>query len=145
MRTINNVGLALLKQLEGCRLNVYQDQGGIWTIGYGSTQINHPEICKGLIINLEQAEMYLKKDLEIFYQLDHYLSEEINDNQYAALICLAYNVGLRAVKLSQTLRLVNDQKSPDREWLGFDKINGQISNGLINRRKAELELYHKLG
>ena len=28
---------ALLKRLEGCRLVSYQDQAGIWTIGYGHT------------------------------------------------------------------------------------------------------------
>jgi lysozyme len=144
MREINQKGLDLLKQLEGCKLTSYQDQGGLWTIGYGSTPLNHPEIVKGLTINLEQAEMYLKKDLEKFYQLDHYLSEQVNENQYSALICLTYNVGLAAVKLSQTLKLINEGLPPDKEWMGFNKVNGVTNNGLINRRGAELCLYHEL-
>ncbi len=145
MREINDKGLALLKFWENCKLNSYQDQAGVWTVGYGSTQLMHPEIVKGLTITPEQAEMYLKKDLEKFYQLDHYVAEVVNDNQYSALICLCYNVGLRAVKLSSTLKLVNAGDNPDKEWLGFNKINGVVSKGLTNRRKAELELYHTLG
>ncbi len=145
MREINSAGLTLLKYCEGCKLNSYQDQAGVWTVGYGSTAINHPEIVKGLCITPEQAESYLRRDLEKFYQLDHYCSENVNDNQYSALICLVYNVGLRAVKLSNTLKLVNAGDNPDKEWMGFAKINGQISKGLLNRRKAELELYHKIG
>jgi len=143
-RKINEAGLVLLKKLEGCKLISYQDQAGIWTVGYGSTQINHPEICKGLTITQDQAEKYLLQDLERFYVLDHYCSESINDNQYSALICLAYNVGLRAVRLSNTLRLCNEGLAPDKEWLGFDKVNGVVNEGLINRRKQELELYHSL-
>jgi lysozyme len=144
MRQINSAGLQLIKNYEKCVLNAYQDQGGIWTVGYGSSSYMHPEIVKGLTITRDQAELYLQKDLEKFYQLDHYISEEVNDNQYSALICLAYNVGLAAVKLSQTLKLINEGLSPDKEWMGFNKVNGVVSNGLINRRKAELELYHEL-
>lgn len=144
MRRINAAGLQLIKNFEKCVLTSYQDQGGIWTVGYGSTPFLHPEICKGLTITREQAEMYLQKDLETFYQIDHYISEIVNENQYSALICLCYNVGLRAVKLSQTLKLINEGQNPDKEWMGFNKVNGVVSNGLIARRKAELELFHEL-
>lgn len=141
MRKINKAGLDLLKSFEKCVLSAYKDQGGVLTIGYGHTG---PEVVEGMVFTSEQAESQLLKDLETFYVLDHYLSESVNDNQYSALICLAFNVGLRAVRLSQTLRLVNEGLNPDKEWLGFSLVDGVRSQGLINRRKAELELFHEL-
>lgn len=142
MREINEKGLALLKQYEGCKLTAYQDIGGIWTIGYGCTGA---DVVKGLIITQQEAEQRLKDKLQMFYTLDNYLSEQVNENQYSALICLAYNVGLRAVKLSQTLKLINAGKDPDKEWVGFSHVNGVTVPGLLARRKAELKLYHTLG
>ncbi len=142
MRQINAAGLALLKSFEKCVLTAYKDQGGVWTVGYGHTG---PEVTEGLQWTKEQAEYQLDVDLNRFYQIDHYVSENVNDNQYSALICLCFNVGLKAVKLSKTLRLINEGESPDQEWKGFNKVNGVISQGLINRRKYELKLFHTLG
>ncbi len=145
MREINAAGLKLLQSFERCELSAYQDSGGIWTIGWGHTG---PEVVQGMSMTQIQADLQLKKDLEKFYQLDHYLTEQVNDNQYSALICLAYNIGLMRLKLSNTLKCVNEQLSPDKEWMGFDevKINGVLtkSAGLARRRAAELTLYHSL-
>ena len=116
MREINSAGLALLKSFEKCKLEAYQDQGGVWTIGWGHTD---PTVCQGMVYTQQQADQQLLNDLETFYVLDHYLTEQCNDNQYSALICLAFNVGLRAVRLSNTLRLINEGLSPDSEWMGF--------------------------
>lgn len=141
MRLINQAGLDLLKRFESCRLNAYQDQGGIWTIGYGHTA---PEVCEGMVYTQLQADQQLKKDLEKFYHLDDYLTEQVSDNQYSALICLAYNIGLRALKLSKVLQLVNMEDSPDKEWMQWNHVKGIVSKGLTVRRKAELELYHEI-
>ena len=35
--TYSGNGLALTEQFEACRLTAYQDQVGVWTIGYGHT------------------------------------------------------------------------------------------------------------
>jgi lysozyme len=141
MRKINEAGLALLKSFEKCILTAYKDQGGVWTIGWGHVD---PTVCEGMTYTQQQADQQLLNDLEGFYVLDHYITDNVNDNQYSALICLAFNVGLRAVRLSNTLRLVNEGVAPDKEWLGFNLVNGQVSAGLIRRREAELELYHSL-
>lgn len=142
MRKINKRGLELLKQFEGRKLTAYQDQGGVWTIGYGHTG---PEVVKGLSISADECEAFLQKDLERFYHLDDYIAELVNDNQYSALICLAYNIGLRALKMSTLLKCINSDQSPDKEWMKWNHINGQVNAGLTRRRKAELDLYHYLG
>lgn len=34
---INQQSIELIKSFEGCRLKVYQDIAGVWTIGFGHT------------------------------------------------------------------------------------------------------------
>jgi len=72
MRKINDRGLTLLKDFEKCRLQSYQDSGGVWTVGWGHTG---PEVTQGMTYTQQQADAQLQKDLEKFYFLDHYLSE----------------------------------------------------------------------
>jgi lysozyme len=147
MREINAAGLELIKSFESCRLNSYQDQKGIWTIGYGHSAKIDPCVVEGMTITQEQAEAYLKKDLEIFHQLDHYLSEQVNENQYSALICLAFNVGLGAVKRSTLLRDINEGNYDDMvtQWKTWDHVDGVENDGLRRRRLAELKLYNMVG
>lgn len=142
MREINQAGLNLLTTFEGRKLTAYQDQGGVWTIGYGHTG---PDVVDGLTITVDQAISLLQQDLQRFYHLDDYISEQVNDNQYSALICLAYNIGLRAIKMSKVLSCVNDNDDPTTEWMQWNHVNGVVNAGLTNRRKAELELYHEIG
>ena len=51
--TYSGRGLALTEQFEGCRLTAYQDQVGVWTIGYGHTGT---DVTPGLTITQQQAE-----------------------------------------------------------------------------------------
>lgn len=138
MRRINKAGLDLLKSFEGCKLNAYLDVGGIPTIGWGHTG---PEVVIGMTMTQSQADGTLEKDLEKYYVLDHYLEEEVNENQYSALVVLAYNIGLRAVRTSTLLKKINNGDDPSKEWLRWNKVNGKEVAGLTRRRKAELELY----
>lgn len=142
MREINSDGLALLKLFEGCRLNAYLDVGGVPTVAYGHTG---PEVVLGMIYTQQQADDQLKKDLEPLYQLDHYLADCVNDNQYSALICLAYNIGMGAVKKSGIISNMNAGYDPDNLWRKYDHVKGVEIPGLKKRREAELKLFHALG
>lgn len=142
MRKINKAGLDLLKQFEGCRLKAYKDIGGVLTIGYGSTG---PHVTEGLVITQNEADALLEKDLERFYHIDQYLSEMVSDNAYSALIVLAFNIGLKALKMSTLIKRINSKDNPDSEWLRWNKVNGQVVEGLTRRRKEELKLFHRLG
>lgn len=146
MRTINQAGLDLLKKWESCRLQAYKDIAGIWTVGYGHTG---PDVTPGMVITQAQADELLETDLEKFYHLDEYLSEMVNDNQYSALVVLAYNIGLRALKLSTLIKDINNGTRPDDDWLKFSyaKVDGVETRilGLVNRRKAELKLFNTVG
>jgi|ERR1700761_3714929 len=136
---INQAGLDLIKSCEGLALNAYQDQGGVWTIGYGHTG---PEVVKGMVMTEQQALQTLQKDISIKAEpIDNWVTRELTQNQFAALCSLCYNVGISAVRKSVTLQLVNADKDPTAEWLGFSYIEGVENEGLLNRRKKELELY----
>lgn len=141
MRKINKRGLDLIKSFEKCKLNAYLDIGGIPTVGWGHTG---PEVVIGTVFNQQQADAQLQTDLEKFYQLDHYLSEDVNENQYSALVCLAYNIGLKALKTSTLIKKINNKEKPDKEWLQWSHVNGKVVDGLTRRRKAELELFNTL-
>jgi len=56
---ISQKGIDFIKSFEGLRLTSYQDQAGIWTVGYGSTG---PEIGPELTISREAAEELLRHD-----------------------------------------------------------------------------------
>lgn len=139
MRSIDQAGINLIKQFEGCKLDSYQDQGGKWTIGYGHTD---PTVCAGMKITESQAELILMQDLERFESIDEYITATVNDNQYSAMICLAYNIGKNAFKFSRALQDVNNGVDPTMNWMKWNHVNGVVNAGLTKRRQAELELFH---
>jgi lysozyme len=104
VRRINQAGLELLKRFEGYRLDAYRDSKGIWTIGVGHTGT---DVHMGLTITDQQALELLQKDLEHTYKIEAYLQRPTNDNQYSALVCLAFNIGTNAFKDSTLLHMIN--------------------------------------
>lgn len=142
MPILNQKGVDLIKKWEGCAARSYLDIHGIWTIGYGHTGI---DVTENLVWTQDQIEAALIQDLERFRTIEDFISEQINDNQFSALICLAYNVGLNAVIKSKCLKLVNAGEDPTTEWQGFCHVGSRVVPGLVRRRQDELELYHEIG
>lgn len=140
--------LALLKRLEGCRLQAYRDQAGVWTIGYGHTG---REVVAGLQWTQAQADAALGSDL--VFRVDgvsRLLGAVIlNDNQFSALVIFAFNVGLIALGGSTALREIkNGNMDAVPRALGLwckihDSSGVPIVNvGLANRRSAEIVLWN---
>jgi len=146
-RTINQAGLDLLKQYEGLKLEAYPDPGtggDPWTCGFGSTG---PDIKKGLVWTVEQAENRLKEDLAKFEKgVEELAKVPITDNQFSALVVFSYNVGLGNLSSSTLLKLLNagNPKEEVANWLlRWNKANGNVMPGLVKRREAEKELFLK--
>lgn len=79
-----------LKLLEGCRLDAYQDKGGVWTIGYGHTKGVKP----GDRISLDEADNLLRDDLDFFEsQVLKLARRPMTQGQFEALVCFSFNVG----------------------------------------------------
>lgn len=137
----NDAGLNLIKVFEGCRTTAYQDDKGIFTIGFGCTH----HVSPGMVISEDEAVSRLKEDIKNTCQsvLSFIQPHQINDNQFSACVSLAYNIGVGNFKNSTLLNCIrtghiNDAAS---EFCRWNKINGSMSEGLSRRREAEKELY----
>lgn len=140
-------GFELIKRFEGLKLKAYLCPAGIPTIGYGNTYylsgkkvlLSDPQITK------EQAEDLLK-NLLIPYEkaVDSFCRDDINQNQFDALVAFSYNVGVGALQKSTLIKKVNlnlkDVSIAD-EFLKWNKSNGSVLKGLTTRRQAEADLY----
>lgn len=139
-RLINSLGLALVRQYEGLRLEAYQDTGGVWTIGYGHVR----GVKKGDSISAEQAEQLLEADLmSAGADVSRLVKVPLTDNQFSALVSFVFNVGPEQFAKSTLLRKLNEGgyglvPACLKSWI-FD--NGRVQPGLVKRRAAEAALW----
>ena len=127
----------LIKKFEGCVLKVYLDPVGVPTCGYGHTAGLTRDMV-GQAISSEQAELFLKTDLIKFEKAVNDTGIKLNQNQFDALVSFAFNCGAGNLK-----KLVKGRSLPEiaDAMLSYNKAKGKILPGLMNRRKAERELF----
>ena len=133
----------LIKAFEGFKLNAYQDGGGVWTIGYGSTG---DDVKEGTVWTIEDCERRLKIDLLMIEKdIEELVTVPLTQNQISALSSFIYNVGYGAFKKSTLLKKLNekDYEGAASELLRWNKDNGKVIKGLSLRRAKEKELFLK--
>ena len=154
---MNDAGFTLLKKWEGCILCAYDDANdqcvspgdtvhGTLTIGFGHTG---RDVVPGLTWTQEQAEEALHQDIDaVVLQIRPLITHPLNDNQFSAFVCFAYNIGVRGFGGSSALHLANagdltDVPAAISLWNKV-RVNGVAvpSVGLTNRRNAEIELWN---
>lgn len=147
---INTAGLNLVKTFEGLRLQAYQDQVGVWTIGYGHTG---PDVYDGLRISIGEADDLLRQDMADAESAvrtavaDH----PTTDNQFAAMVSLCFNIGpggARSGFRQSTVLKFHNSGAFDKAgeaFLLWNKVHRDgalvVSDGLARRRRAEQTLY----
>ena len=144
-RQINTAGLDLIASSEGRRLEAYQDVAGIWTIGYGHIGGVQP----GMTIDANQAMAFLRQDLsQAEAAVDAATSSVATDeNQFAAMVSLCFNIGSGNFRTSSVLRLhlAGTPAEAADAFLLWDQahVDGQLQvvQGLLNRRQRERDLY----
>lgn len=139
-RHINAAGLALIKESEGLMLKAYQDAVGVWTIGYGSTGEHvHP----GDVITEARAEELLRDDLARFEDYVATNCDPCTDNQFAALVSFAFNLGNESLKTSTLRRkhMEGDYAGAAGEFGKWVNAGGRVLPGLVKRRAKEAQLY----
>lgn len=143
-RAINDAGVRLVQEFEGCKLEAYPDPGTggePWTIGWGSTG---PDIGPGTVWTQEEADARFLDDLTKFGDgVDRLVRVPLTDNQFAALVSFAYNVGLGALAGSTLLRKLNagDYEGAADQFPRWNKGGGRVLPGLVRRRAAERDLF----
>ena len=143
MRKINEEGFKLIQNFESCVLHVYKDAVGLPTIGWGHL-IKAGENFTTL--TQEQADDLFRNDLSIYEQgVESAIKTPLTDNQFAACVSLAFNIGIGAFKGSSVCRLINEQRYKEAagRFMAWNKANGRVLGGLTRRRKAEMTLFLK--
>lgn len=159
MLKINKAGIDILHHFEapnGPDLEAYLCPAKRWTIGYGNTFYeNGARVKKGDKITKERAEELFKHILKKFEEeVASLIKSKVNENQFSALVCFAYNVGTDidedsiAEGLGDSTLLKKVNKDPNdptiaAEFTKWNKSGGKVLNGLIRRRRAESQLYFK--
>lgn len=161
---ISDNGIDLLIEFEGTgpikngKLQPYKDVAGLLTIGYGHLLTESEKSLGKLLINgnptqygngitKEQAISLKKQDLVRFEKaVNEAVKVELNQNQFDALVCFAFNIGDGAFKKSTLVRKLNegDYDSVETQLMRWNKANGKPVAGLTRRRQAEADLFNSV-
>lgn len=145
-RQVNKAGLDLIKAFEGIKLSPYLDSVKIPTIGIGTTfyEDGTKVSMKDPAITEARAEALLMYHLNSFAaKVEKLLKVSVTDNQFAALLAFAYNVGPGALGTSTLLKKLNaqDYAGAAGEFEKWNKAGGKVLAGLTRRRQAEKALF----
>ena len=145
---VSSKGLELIKEFEGFSSVAYLCSAKKATIGYGNTFWEDGTPVKiGDQISKERAETLLKHVVDNFsVAVEVDIKIEVTQNQFDALVSLAYNIGLGAFKNSTLLRQLNRGNfvGASQEFLRWNKSNGKPLLGLTRRREREKLLFEIL-
>ncbi len=148
-------GLTLLKEVETLRLQPYDDQTSKvisdWvkgaTIGYGHLIAQAEwDTYKNGITEIDATTLF-QQDLAPFVRdVCNAIMVPLKQNEFDALVILAFNIGTN-FKGSSVVKLINDPKTKtdyrtlEEAWKAWNKSQGQVMKGLVNRRQCEWKIY----
>ena len=143
-RPIPQAAVAFTAAHEGLRLTAYLCPANVLTIGYGSTG---PHVKPGMKITKAKALELLRDDMQIavrklYSVLKPGVIDGLTDEQYAALLSFAFNVGMRSTwGIVRQLNAGKLELVPG-ELMKFTKANGKQLKGLVRRRSEEVALWN---
>lgn len=119
------------------------------TIGYGHLIKNGEDFKNG--ISEAKATELLRADIATAERaVRDNITVPLSQNQFDALTSLAYNIGSKNFANSTVVKYVNNPNFhssvyPNLEsaWKAWNRSQGEISNGLINRRQNEWDMYNQ--
>lgn len=129
-------GLALIADLEGCRLSPYRCSAGVWTSGIGHTS----GVVPGREITEREAAANLVADvMNVERRLEVCAPVEMPPHVYDALVSFAFNVGTGAACRSTLVSFIKRKQWPQacNQLTRWVYVNGVKNAGLENRRARE--------
>lgn len=136
-------GIDFLIKEEGNVLKPYLDSVGVPTIGVGMTY--YPDTGKKVTmkdkpLTKEQSIAYFKQMVKSYETAVWSVTrDDINQNQFNALVSLCYNIGIGAFKGSTVVKRVNKNPNDPRIAEAFEMWKKPLV--LLKRRKREHSLY----
>ncbi|HET9179014.1 MAG TPA: lysozyme [Terriglobia bacterium] len=128
-------------------LKTYLDSAGRPTIGYGHLVRPDEGFTSG--VSMAQALDLLKEDVQkAVDEVNEALNVPLAQNQFDALVDLAYNAGPRSVQPGlEMMSSVNDYDVSESDFTQYDKITVRgrtfVSKGLLSRRIQEWLLFEE--
>jgi lysozyme len=144
---LNTQGYRLICMFEGFSAKPYLCSAKVPTIGYGNCYYlngRRVTLLDKPITELEAFEMFKAIADKFADKVSKLVTTPVDQNQFNALVSLAYNIGPANFQKSTLLRKVNfnhNDPSIRTEFLKWNKAGGQVLKGLTIRRTAEADLY----
>lgn len=142
---LSSGGILLLEQLEGKRNSMYIDSAGHPTIGIGHLILPTEGWMNTATLTDDQVYTLLRSDIRRFeIAVANAIKVPLEQEQFDALVILAFNIGTGAFATSTVVQRINAKDTQARiveAWGWWNKANGQVLQGLVNRRNAEIELF----
>ncbi|HEY2659642.1 MAG TPA: lysozyme [Caulobacteraceae bacterium] len=141
---VSETGLQLVMSFEGFRRNAARLADGRWIVGYGHTKSARQDAS----VTEADARALLLYDLAaVSTALDLLVFSPLNQNQFDALVCFAFNIGVDNFRRSSVLRRINEgallQAASELELWRRAELDGErlVVDGLVRRRAAEKALF----
>lgn len=139
---LNDKGRNALHVREGFKLKPYLDSKGIPTIAMGNTFY-----LDGKKVTMQDKSLTTNEALRLgrivsdnfAKDVNSLVKSNINQNQFNALVSLAYNIGINGFAKSTVLRRVN--ANPNDPTIKSAFMMWTKNKELVGRRKSELEQY----
>ena len=139
---LNEAGLKALHEREGLKLKPYLDTQGVPTIAMGNTyyldgtpvKMTDPALSK-----MHAEKLANLTAMDFAKKVDSLVKSKVNQNQFNALVSLAYNIGINGFANSTVLRKVNINPNDPKIKDAF--MMWTKNKELIGRRKSEVNQY----
>lgn len=138
-------GISLIARYEGLKLTAYlPTKDDVWTIGYGYTR----GVRQGDTITQARALELLREDISDAEKIVNSVRANLTQSMFDALVSLVYNTGPSSISPRSTIGRALEDLNYDAAGAAFTlwvKQKGKTLQGLVNRRKAEQELFWQDG
>lgn len=146
---ISDEGLRLVRSFEGYHTRLkdgscaaYLCPARVPTIGWGTTE----GVKLGMVWTEAEATAALLREIAKFETaVNTSVTVEINQNEFDAMVSLAYNIGVAGFKRSSVLKRLNkgDRTGAARAFHMWNRGGGRVLKGLVSRRAREAALFLK--
>lgn len=142
---VSERGLTLIRKFEGFQDRAYVCPGGALTIGYGHViRKGEPYGNDGYVMEELVATEVLDRDCDIAENtINQLVDVPLTQNQFDALVSLAFNIGVSAFSKSTLLKKINqgDHQGAAAEFSRWVNAKGKLLPGLARRRTEEQSLF----
>ena len=143
-------GIALLTYLEGFREDVYLDQAGLPTIGFGHLLSPRERATDAFRYGVSKrgGRLLLEEDLAWAEKtVEEEVKTDLSQNEFDALSSFVFNIGKAGFARSTALARLNngDRKGAAEAMRWWNKVRSGtkkvVSDGLAHRREMEIALF----